>query len=160
MSEKIWSPGLPDIGARKSWNFLILTVSASTVGSLLLTFYLWLMKFILLTFHFRLLSFVSLFLLLTSYLDILFFISNLRLLTSLFWLPKSDLTFPSFEYWPFGFQLQILILTSNFSLPIYVFLLAISDFLLPTSDFWLFTSDFVLLTSQFPILHIVTHSYF
>ena len=30
-SEKIWSPGLPDIGARKSWDFLILTVSASTV---------------------------------------------------------------------------------------------------------------------------------
>ena len=29
-SEKIWSPGLPDIGARKSWDFLILTVSAST----------------------------------------------------------------------------------------------------------------------------------
>ena len=31
VSEKIWSPGLPDIGARKSWDFLILTVSASTV---------------------------------------------------------------------------------------------------------------------------------
>ena len=30
VSEKIWSPGLPDIGARKSWDFLILTVSAST----------------------------------------------------------------------------------------------------------------------------------
>ena len=30
MCEKIWSPGLPDIGARKSWDFLILTVSAST----------------------------------------------------------------------------------------------------------------------------------
>ena len=29
-SEKIWSPGLPDIGARKSWDVLILTVSAST----------------------------------------------------------------------------------------------------------------------------------
>ena len=29
--EKIWSPGLPDIGARKSWDFLIFTVSASTV---------------------------------------------------------------------------------------------------------------------------------
>ena len=24
VSEKIWSPGLPDIGARKSWDFLIL----------------------------------------------------------------------------------------------------------------------------------------
>ena len=36
VSEKIWSPGLPDIGARKSWDFLILTVSASTdVGSTL-----------------------------------------------------------------------------------------------------------------------------
>ena len=32
VSEKIWSPGLPDIGARKSWDFLILTVSASTVN--------------------------------------------------------------------------------------------------------------------------------
>ena len=32
MSEKIWSPGLPDIGAGKSLDFLILTVSASTVG--------------------------------------------------------------------------------------------------------------------------------
>ena len=31
MSEKIWPPGLPDIGARKSWDFLILTVSASTM---------------------------------------------------------------------------------------------------------------------------------
>ena len=31
VNEKIWSPGLPDIGARKSWDFLILTVSASTV---------------------------------------------------------------------------------------------------------------------------------
>ena len=30
VSEKIWSPGLPDIGAKKSWDFLILTVSAST----------------------------------------------------------------------------------------------------------------------------------
>ena len=30
VSEKIWSPGLPDIGARKSWDFLILIVSAST----------------------------------------------------------------------------------------------------------------------------------
>ena len=30
VNEKIWSPGLPDIGARKSWDFLILTVSAST----------------------------------------------------------------------------------------------------------------------------------
>ena len=30
-SEKIWSQGLPDIGARKSWDFLILTFSASTV---------------------------------------------------------------------------------------------------------------------------------
>ena len=30
VSEKVWSPGLPDIGARKSWDFLILTVSAST----------------------------------------------------------------------------------------------------------------------------------
>ena len=30
VSEKIWSPGLPDIGARKSWDFLILTVSEST----------------------------------------------------------------------------------------------------------------------------------
>ena len=30
VSEKIWSPGLPDIGARKSCDFLILTVSAST----------------------------------------------------------------------------------------------------------------------------------
>ena len=30
VSEKIWSPGLPDIEARKSWDFLILTVSAST----------------------------------------------------------------------------------------------------------------------------------
>ena len=28
VSEKIWSPGLPDIGARKSWDFLILTVQA------------------------------------------------------------------------------------------------------------------------------------
>ena len=25
VSEKIWSPGLPDIGARKSWDFLILS---------------------------------------------------------------------------------------------------------------------------------------
>ena len=31
MSEKILSPGLPHIPARKSWDFLILTVSASTV---------------------------------------------------------------------------------------------------------------------------------
>ena len=31
VSEKIWSPGFPDIRARKSWDFLILTVSASTV---------------------------------------------------------------------------------------------------------------------------------
>ena len=31
MSEKILSPELPDIGARKSLDFLILTVSASTV---------------------------------------------------------------------------------------------------------------------------------
>ena len=30
VSEKIWPPGLPDIGARKSWDFLILTVNAST----------------------------------------------------------------------------------------------------------------------------------
>ena len=30
VSETVWSPGLPDIGARKSWDFLILTVSAST----------------------------------------------------------------------------------------------------------------------------------
>ena len=30
VSENIWSPELPDIGARKSWDFLILTVSAST----------------------------------------------------------------------------------------------------------------------------------
>ena len=30
VSEKYWSAGLPDIGARKSWDFLILTVSAST----------------------------------------------------------------------------------------------------------------------------------
>ena len=30
VSEKLWSPGLPDIGARKSWDFLILTVSART----------------------------------------------------------------------------------------------------------------------------------
>ena len=30
VSVKIWSSGLPDIGARKSWDFLILTVSAST----------------------------------------------------------------------------------------------------------------------------------
>ena len=30
VSEKIWSPGLPGIGARKSWDFLILTVSVST----------------------------------------------------------------------------------------------------------------------------------
>ena len=29
VSEKIWSSGLPDIGARKSWDFLILTVSVS-----------------------------------------------------------------------------------------------------------------------------------
>ena len=28
MSEKIFSPGLPDIGARKLWDFLILTVQA------------------------------------------------------------------------------------------------------------------------------------
>ena len=27
VSEKIWSSGLPDIGARKSWDFLILTVT-------------------------------------------------------------------------------------------------------------------------------------
>ena len=32
VSEKIWSPGLPDIRARKSWDYLILTVSASTVN--------------------------------------------------------------------------------------------------------------------------------
>ena len=31
MSEKTGLPGLPDIEARKSWDFLILTVSASTV---------------------------------------------------------------------------------------------------------------------------------
>ena len=31
VSEKTWSPQLPDIGARKSWDFLILTVTASTV---------------------------------------------------------------------------------------------------------------------------------
>ena len=31
VSEKIRSPGLPDIGARKSWDFLILTIGASTV---------------------------------------------------------------------------------------------------------------------------------
>ena len=31
VSEKIWSPGLPDNGAGKSWDFLILTFSASTV---------------------------------------------------------------------------------------------------------------------------------
>ena len=30
VSEKNWSPGLPDIGAWKSWDSLILTVSAST----------------------------------------------------------------------------------------------------------------------------------
>ena len=30
MSEKILSPGLPDIGARKSLDFLILTFSATT----------------------------------------------------------------------------------------------------------------------------------
>ena len=30
VSEKFWSPGLPAIGARKSWDFLIFTVSAST----------------------------------------------------------------------------------------------------------------------------------
>ena len=30
VSEKNWSLGLPDIGARKSWDFRILTVSAST----------------------------------------------------------------------------------------------------------------------------------
>ena len=30
VSEKIWSPGLPDIGVRKSRDFLILTVNAST----------------------------------------------------------------------------------------------------------------------------------
>ena len=34
VSEKIWSPGFPDIGARKSLDFLILTVSASTELSL------------------------------------------------------------------------------------------------------------------------------
>ena len=33
VSEKVWSPGLPDTGATKSWDFLILTVSASTVWS-------------------------------------------------------------------------------------------------------------------------------
>ena len=33
VSEKNWSPGLNDIGARKSWDFLILTVSASTAES-------------------------------------------------------------------------------------------------------------------------------
>ena len=32
VSEKIWTPGLPDIKARKPWDFLILTVSASTVS--------------------------------------------------------------------------------------------------------------------------------
>ena len=31
VSEKNWSPGLPDIGAWKSWDFLILTVSARSV---------------------------------------------------------------------------------------------------------------------------------
>ena len=31
VSEKIWQPAFPDTGARKSWDFLILTVSASTV---------------------------------------------------------------------------------------------------------------------------------
>ena len=36
VSEKIWSPGLPDIGARMSWDFLILSVSAVT-GVLILT---------------------------------------------------------------------------------------------------------------------------
>ena len=30
VGEKIWLPGLPDIGARKSCDFRILTVSAST----------------------------------------------------------------------------------------------------------------------------------
>ena len=30
VSEKIWSPGLPDI---KSWDFLILTISASIAGT-------------------------------------------------------------------------------------------------------------------------------
>ena len=30
VSEKTWSPGLPDIGAKKSWDFLILTVQALT----------------------------------------------------------------------------------------------------------------------------------
>ena len=33
VSEKIWSPRLPDIEAKKSWDFLILTVSASTDDS-------------------------------------------------------------------------------------------------------------------------------
>ena len=34
VSEKIWSPGLQDIAARMSWDFLNLTVSASTVNLL------------------------------------------------------------------------------------------------------------------------------
>ena len=38
VNEKNWSPGLPDIGARKSWDFLILTVSASTVKYFLQSF--------------------------------------------------------------------------------------------------------------------------
>ena len=32
VSEKIWTPGLPDIGAQKSRDFLILTASASTAS--------------------------------------------------------------------------------------------------------------------------------
>ena len=34
VSEKIWSPLLPDIRARKSWEFLILTVSANNANLL------------------------------------------------------------------------------------------------------------------------------